>query len=211
MNPASSTPTSSGHEDVAPGTLLMVSNPDGSMATGAPSAPKGPAPAAAKEGLVRVGARMYTVEDFLNLYERHLLCFAAFALFQLMFEVLCLVRKHAAGQAKVARIHHHYPALDLALCRKIFLWELGVEVGYLVIIFFLAVLGWFTGRPRHFQVFGDVCLVAALAHLALASAHVVALSGSLVLVRLGAGAYSRYLRHLGQVLRLHRQPAAPEV
>mmetsp|Transcript_56624 Transcript_56624/g.124158 ORF Transcript_56624/g.124158 Transcript_56624/m.124158 type:complete len:211 (-) Transcript_56624:201-833(-) len=208
MDPAQRTPSSE-QEEFNAADVLLVANPDGTLAAGVPSAVKDMIPKAPVDRPVRVGVSLFSEEEFLRLYERNLLLFSLFALLLMTCEAVYLVTRYLGREAEIARIHDQYPTFGMPESRKIFLAVLGLEGAYALTAATFAVMAWSTGRPRHFQSCGDACAAGALGHVALASGHVVKLHVALLLLRLAGWGYSRFLRYLGKILSLHNPPALP--
>jgi len=205
MHPDQATPAQPEQGAQRPQEAVLLANPDGSMATGVlPGLATEPKIASPRPGYLRLGSALFTVQDFIDIYHRHLGFFELLVFFLLLIEVLFLARKFVQRENEVLFVHENHPTLSLLSCQRIFLGTLGLECSLLVVTLVLAVMACWTGRPRYFKAFGDVCLGSVAVGFVLASARITKVSLLVTLLLLTAWAYSNFLQRMGRILLLNR-------
>mmetsp|Transcript_12591 Transcript_12591/g.28719 ORF Transcript_12591/g.28719 Transcript_12591/m.28719 type:complete len:217 (+) Transcript_12591:73-723(+) len=210
MHPDQATPAQPEQGAQRPQEAVLLANPDGSMATGVPPGLAGePKMESPQTGYLRLGSALFTVQDFIDIFHRHLGFFQLLVFFLMLIEVLYLGRKFVLREDEILLIHEHYPTLSLVACQRIFFGVLGLECGFLAVTLVLAVVACWSGRPKYFKIFGDVCLGGVAGSFLLAYLRLAKVNLLVVLLRMLAWAYSHFMGRIGRILLLNRQaPAA---
>mmetsp|Transcript_28273 Transcript_28273/g.64208 ORF Transcript_28273/g.64208 Transcript_28273/m.64208 type:complete len:207 (+) Transcript_28273:104-724(+) len=195
-------------ERASPSEVVLLENPDGTLATGVPPGFKDVtpplSPRARDVGQMLLGTTQYSSQELVDLYEKHIKLFAMLLSSQLVLEAIFQALYFLRREVEMQRVHAIYGAATMPVIRHVFLTAFGIECAYMVVYYSIAVLAWSSRRPRHFKLFANCCLAGVVGHIFLAYLNKFNLL--IFFLRLFAFGHSKFLRHVGQLLLLNRGP-----